>query len=156
LSGAAHPADSGRGVLHRKMRAPQVRASLSREDAIVTREARREHGTVTAVRFNASARLKSGRITHFMWKIERAVEGDAVVFKVSGRMQGELLAELEKAFAAETKTPAVAVDLQNVRLADQETVRFLAMYEAQGVRLLNCPGYVREWITRVRTNTEAT
>ena len=91
----------------------------------------------------------------FMWKIERAVEGDAVVFRVSGRMQGELLAELEKAFAAETKTPAVAVDMQNVRLADQETVRFLAMYEAQGVRLLNCPGYVREWITRMRGNPEA-
>ena len=66
-----------------------------------------------------------------MWKIERAVEGDAVVFKVSGRMQGELLAELEKAFAAETKTPAVAVDMQNVRLADQETVRFLAFTAAK-------------------------
>jgi hypothetical protein len=90
-----------------------------------------------------------------MWKIERAVEGDAVVFRVSGRMQSELLAELEKAFASETKTPAVAVDMQNVRLADQETVRWLAMYEAQGVRLLNCPGYVREWITRMRTNAEA-
>jgi hypothetical protein len=111
---------------------------------------------VTAVRFAASARLNSERITWFMWKIERAVEGDGVVFKVSGRMQSELLAELEKAFAAETQTPAVAVDMQNVRLADQETVRFLAMYEAQGVRLLNCPGYVREWITRMRSNTEAT
>ena len=74
-----------------------------------------------------------------MWKIERAVEGDTIVFRVSGRMQGELLAELEKAFAVETKTPGVAVDMLGVRLADQETVRFLAMYEAQGVRLLNCP-----------------
>ena len=91
-----------------------------------------------------------------MWKIERAVEDGIVVFKVSGRMQGELLAELEKAFAGETKTPAVAVDMQGVRLADQETVRFLAMYEAQGVRLLNCPGYVREWIVRMRENPETT
>jgi hypothetical protein len=91
-----------------------------------------------------------------MWKIERAIEGDVVVFRVSGRMQGELLAELEKAFAAEAKTPAVAVDMRDVRLADVETVRFLAMYEAQGVKLLNCPGYVREWIGRMRTNAEPT
>jgi hypothetical protein len=90
-----------------------------------------------------------------MWKIERTVEEGLVVFKVSGRMQAELLNELEKAFAAETRTPTVAVDMQGVRLADQDTVRFLAMYEAQGVRLLNCPGYVREWITRIRTNAEA-
>jgi hypothetical protein len=91
-----------------------------------------------------------------MWKIERAVEDGIVVFKVSGRMQGELLAELEKAFACETKNPAVAVDMQGVRLADQDTVRFLAMYEAQGVQLLNCPGYVREWIVRMRTNADVT
>ena len=100
--------------------------------------------------------VEKGRITRFMWKIERAVEGDMIVFRVSGRMQGELLAELEKAFAVETKTPGVAVDMLGVRLADQETVRFLAMYEAQGVRLLNCPGYVREWITRMRGNAEPT
>jgi hypothetical protein len=90
-----------------------------------------------------------------MWKIERVVEGDGIVFKVSGRMQAELLGELEKAFAAETKTPGVAVDMTNVRLVDQDTVMFLAAYEAQGVKLLNCAAYVREWITRLRTCAKA-
>jgi hypothetical protein len=90
-----------------------------------------------------------------MWKIERVVEGECIVFKVSGRMQGELLGELEKAFAAETKTPSVAVDMTGVRLVDQDTVMFLAAYEAQGVKLLNCAAYVREWITRLRTNAKA-
>jgi hypothetical protein len=58
-------------------------------------------------------------------------------------MQAELLTELEKAFAAETKTPSVAVDMTNVRLVDQDTVMFLAAYQAQGVKLLNRAAYLK-------------
>jgi hypothetical protein len=31
---------------------------------------------------------------------------------------------------------------------DRETVRFLAACEARGIKLANCPSYVREWIER--------
>jgi hypothetical protein len=84
-----------------------------------------------------------------MWKIERLTDGDRVVLKVSGRMQGEQLTELEKTFAEECGSRKVAVDLKDVRLADQDTVRFLAVYEAHGIQLLNCPPYIREWISRL-------
>jgi hypothetical protein len=42
------------------------------------------------------------------------------------------------------------LDLHEVWLVDREAVRFLAWCEAQGARLVHCPAYIREWITRVR------
>jgi hypothetical protein len=35
-----------------------------------------------------------------------------------------------------------------VRLADRDAVRFLRSCEAEGVKLENCPAYVREWMDR--------
>jgi hypothetical protein len=42
----------------------------------------------------------------------------------------------------------IAFDLQEVRLVDREAVRFLADCETRGIKLKNCPSYVREWIER--------
>jgi anti-anti-sigma regulatory factor len=84
-----------------------------------------------------------------MWRIERQIDRQLIVLKISGRMQGEQLAELEEAFALEAGIRKVAVDLKDVRLIDQDTVKFLAAHEAGGIRLLNCPPYIREWISSV-------
>jgi hypothetical protein len=35
-----------------------------------------------------------------------------------------------------------------VRLADRDAVRFLRDCEADGMKLENCPAYVREWMER--------
>jgi hypothetical protein len=35
-----------------------------------------------------------------------------------------------------------------MRLADRDAVKFLRSCEANGVKLENCPAYVREWIER--------
>jgi len=40
------------------------------------------------------------------------------------------------------------LDLEEVKLVDQDAVRFLARCEAAGARLEGCAPYVREWITR--------
>ena len=45
---------------------------------------------------------------------------------------------------------AVAIDLKEVLLIDQDAVKLLTAAEANGVELRNCPAYVREWITRER------
>jgi len=42
----------------------------------------------------------------------------------------------------------VVVDLTEVSLMDVEVVRFLVRCETQGVRLANCPAYIREWMVR--------
>jgi hypothetical protein len=45
----------------------------------------------------------------------------------------------------------VSIDLAEVLLADREAVRFLALSEAHGIELKNCPAYIREWVSRERT-----
>ena len=39
-------------------------------------------------------------------------------------------------------------DLRDVRLADREAMRFLRGCEADGMKLENCPAYIREWLDR--------
>jgi len=42
----------------------------------------------------------------------------------------------------------IILDLRDVRLADRDAVRFLRGCEADGMKLENCPAYVREWMNR--------
>lgn len=81
-----------------------------------------------------------------MLRIERQSNGKSTNLKLSGRMQGDgladLLAEIEKC------NPRPSLDLEEVTLLDRDSVRFLIRCESEGVRLVNCSLYVREWITR--------
>jgi hypothetical protein len=42
------------------------------------------------------------------------------------------------------------MDLKDLTLAGQDAINFLGRCEAAGITLMNCAGYVREWITRLR------
>jgi hypothetical protein len=79
-------------------------------------------------------------------KIERLVRPESTVFVLSGRFEAEHIEELEGLFELQTETPAIVVDLREVRLADRGAVKFLARCESGGVRLENCPAYIREWM----------
>ena len=61
-------------------------------------------------------------------------------------MKAEEVAELKAVFDADYGT--IVLDLQDVRLADRDAVRFLRDCEADGMKLENCPAYVREWMDR--------
>ena len=58
---------------------------------------------------------------------------------------GEIL-ELKALFDIDYRT--IVLDLRDIRLADRDTVKFLRDCEADGMKLENCPAYVREWIDR--------
>jgi hypothetical protein len=82
-----------------------------------------------------------------MLRIERRSKGrSSTSLKLSGRMQvdglSELLAEIEKC------NPLPSLDLEEVTLLDRDSVRFLIRCESEGVQLVHCPLYVREWIRR--------
>ena len=82
-------------------------------------------------------------------KIERILDReDFVVLRVSGRIQGENVDTLREVIGQEKGR--VALDLTEVLLVDREAVRFLAVSEANGVELRNCPAYIREWVTSER------
>jgi len=79
-------------------------------------------------------------------RIERSTRQGFTVFTLSGRMKGEQVAELKELF--DTDHRSIILDLQDVRLADRDAVRFLGSCERDGMKLENCPAYVREWIER--------
>jgi hypothetical protein len=79
-------------------------------------------------------------------RIERSVRRGILVFTLTGRMKAEEVGELKALFDADYRT--IALDLREVRLADRDAVRFLRGCEADGIKLENCPEYVREWMDR--------
>jgi hypothetical protein len=87
----------------------------------------------------------------FMWKAKRIEEGEFVILLLSGRIDGEHLPELQKIFVSETGNLNLILDMKEVRLVDQDAVRFLSSCETGGTRLRNCPAYIREWIRRGAT-----
>jgi hypothetical protein len=83
-----------------------------------------------------------------MLKIQRSEDGEFVVFTLSGRIKMERLADLQRLFESEAKDKRIVLDLKEVKLVDQEVVRFLGHCEVDGIKLENCPAYIREWISR--------
>ena len=81
-----------------------------------------------------------------MLRIQRSVEGECVVFTLSGRIQAEDAAEVQRLCALEAEEQSLTLDLHEVKLVDREAVRFLARCEAEGITLVHCPGYIRAWI----------
>jgi predicted metal-binding protein len=69
-----------------------------------------------------------------------------IVLTLSGRMTAEEVAELKALFDADYRT--IVLDLRDVRLADRDAVKFLRGCEADGMKLENCPAYIREWMDR--------
>lgn len=81
-----------------------------------------------------------------MLKIQRFVSGESVIFALSGRIETENLTELEALITTDLKR--AVLDLKEVNLVSREVVIFLARCEDNGVRIQNCPAYIREWIAR--------
>jgi hypothetical protein len=84
-----------------------------------------------------------------MLRIRRLANGQ-VVFKLSGRMDRDDIAELETLIRLEGNGRNIILDLKDVTLVGQDAITFLDRCEADSITLKNCPGYVREWITRLR------
>ena len=84
-----------------------------------------------------------------MLKIQRSSNG-RVVFTLSGEIEEQQIPELEALIRSEAKGRPIVLDLKDVTLAVREAISFLEGCETDGVTLLNCPAYVREWITRNR------
>jgi len=69
-----------------------------------------------------------------------------VAFILSGRIEEKDVADLQKLIEGQAEPSNITFDLEEVRLVDRESVRFLAACEARGIKLKNCPSYIRQWI----------
>jgi anti-anti-sigma regulatory factor len=84
-----------------------------------------------------------------MLRITRNANGE-VVFKVSGKLTGENVAEVEALIGAERNGKRIVLDCTDLRSVDGEAVKFLEEWEADSIKLKNCGLYIREWIRRER------
>jgi anti-anti-sigma regulatory factor len=81
-------------------------------------------------------------------KIETYSDGTGTKIRLIGRMQAEHLAELEKQIRESVSK--IVIDLEELDLVDVQVVRFLGACEAQGITLINCSPYIRDWIGKER------
>jgi len=84
-------------------------------------------------------------------RIQRSDNDPWVIFTLSGRIQADQLPELEALLNSEAPEHKLVLDLDQVKLADRDAVRFLAQVEQTFVTLRNCPAFIRQWISRERS-----
>ncbi len=82
-----------------------------------------------------------------MLRIERS-ENEEVVFTLSGQIDSDTMAELERLIDSEAKGRGVVLNLKDLTLVNEDAVIFLERCESNGITLENCPPYIREWINR--------
>jgi hypothetical protein len=84
-------------------------------------------------------------------KIERISGKRRTRIRLSGELRSEDLDQVRAEI--ERGGPQVALDLEEVDLADVDAIRFLNACEADGVEVLNCSPYIREWMFQERPGT---
>jgi hypothetical protein len=97
-------------------------------------------------RLRVERRLPSQRHDAMTCRIDRLPERNLVVLRISGRIALDDVDVLRSAIDQERS--AIAIDLGEVGLVERDAVNLLALSEARGVELRNCPPYIREWIAR--------
>ncbi len=82
-------------------------------------------------------------------RIEKYLNGPSTTIRLIGRMQREHL----EALKAQMKNsgPKIALDLSEVSLVDLDVVCFLASCQREGVELIHCSPYIRDWIAKEQT-----
>ncbi|MEP7364695.1 MAG: hypothetical protein ABI972_15675 [Acidobacteriota bacterium] len=85
-------------------------------------------------------------------RIHRTSNGQ-VVFKLSGRIGDEQVAELEALINSEARGLEIVLDLKDITLVGQDAVTLLAQCEAGDIKLVNCAPYIIQWIRRQRDGT---
>ena len=83
-----------------------------------------------------------------MLRIEKESDGCVTTLRLSGRIQSDCIASIR--LAMNDGCVHKILDLSEVTLVDIAVVQFLISCENEGIALVQCPLYVREWIVRER------
>ena len=87
-------------------------------------------------------------------KIERICGQRRTRIRLSGELRSEHLDPVKTEI--ERGGPRITLDLEEVDLVDVDGVRFLNACEAEGVLVLRCSPYIREWMLRERGPDKST
>lgn len=85
-------------------------------------------------------------------KIERISDGDCTTIRLIGRIRAEHLEELQAQI--NSSTPKPVLDLEEVSLVDLEVIHFLGNCELEGLELLHCSPYIKNWIAKEQGRAE--
>jgi len=88
-------------------------------------------------------------------RIQRSIEREWVVFTLTGRIEVAEVPELLALIRSESSAHGIVLDLEQVKLVDRDVVLFLALGEALGAELRNCPAYIRKWIDQERNPSQS-
>jgi len=80
------------------------------------------------------------------YRIHHSKRPDGSVFVLSGVLDSEHAERLQELLAT-AAAGRIVLDLKDVTLVDRAAVRFLASVEMAGTEIINCPEYVRSWIS---------
>jgi len=83
-----------------------------------------------------------------MLRIEKHSDGCVSRLRLIGRIQSDSIAGIRSAM--NDGCARKILDLSEVKLVDIAVVRFLIGCEDEGIELVQCPPYVREWMLRER------
>ena len=83
-----------------------------------------------------------------MLRIEKETDGCVSKLKLSGRIQSGCINRIRAVM--NDGCARKILDLGEITLVDIEVVRFLIRCESEGIELMECPLYVREWMLRER------
>jgi hypothetical protein len=83
-----------------------------------------------------------------MLRIEKNGCGCVTKLRLSGRIQSDQIASIRSEM--DDDCTIRILDLSEVTLVDLGVVQFLISCEDDGVQLVHCPAYIREWMLRER------
>jgi hypothetical protein len=86
-------------------------------------------------------------------RIERISGKGKTRIRLSGDFRSEHVAQVKTEI--ECRGPHVALDLEEVHLMDVEGIRFLCACKAEGIPVLQCSPYIREWMPREQGRPKA-
>ena len=79
----------------------------------------------------------------------------SVTLQLNGKLSEEVIPELEHSIVeARESHRRVYIDLSEVTLVDRKAVQYISERAAEDVRVVNCPVYLRRWITQVSDEIE--
>ena len=79
------------------------------------------------------------------YRIHRSATPSMIIFTLSGELDSDHAIRLQELLANE-ENGQVVLDLKDITLVTRSVVQFLARVEETGIRIDNCPAYVRRWI----------
>ena len=85
-------------------------------------------------------------------KIEKTVDSRGTTVRLIGRVRAEDLVEVTRQL--EGSGPGAVLQLDEVTLVDVDVVRFLNQCELEGIVLVNCSLYIREWMSREQNRSQ--